>query len=174
MLTTKRLILRPWQKTDLAAMHAVCSNPEVMRFFPAPYTKEQTKAFIGRQHIQQQQRGHCFFAAELRETQKVIGFIGLSYLDLEVDFAPCVEIGWRLHPDTWGQGLAPEGARACLDFGFHELGLNEIYANTPAINLPSRSVMTKIGMTEFCSFKHPKLEDFPDLEECVSYRITSG
>lgn len=173
MLTTERLTLRPWQKTDLAAMHAVSSNPDVMRYFPAVATEEQTKAFISRQHVQQEKRGYCFFAAELRETGQVIGFIGLSYLDMDIEFAPCVEIGWRLHPDYWGKGLAPEGARACLDFGFNELGLEAIYADAPVINLPSQAVMRKIGMTEYCTFKHPGLEDFPEIETCVAYRITA-
>jgi len=153
-------------------MAAVSGNPEVMRYFPGTQDEDYTKAFIGRQHIQFQERGYCFFAAELNATGKVIGFIGLSYLDMEVDFSPCVEIGWRLHPDVWGQGLAPEGARECLRFGFEDLGLTEIYADTPVINLPSQAVMRKIGMTEYSTFNHPGLKDFPEIEACVAYRIT--
>jgi RimJ/RimL family protein N-acetyltransferase len=172
MLTTERLTLRPWQKTDLAAMHAVSSNPDVMRHFPAVATEAQTKAFIDRQCLQQEERGYCFFAAELKETNDVIGFIGLSYLDRDIDFAPCVEIGWRLRKDVWGRGLAPEGARACLDFGFNELDLTEIYAYATTKNLPSFAVMRKIGMTEHCTFKHPLLKDFSEIEECVAYRIS--
>lgn len=153
-------------------MAAVSGNPEVMRYFPGTQDEDRTKAFIGRQQLQFQERGYCFFAAELKATSKVIGFIGLSYLDMKVDFAPCVEIGWRLHPDVWGQGLAPEGARECLRFGFEELGLTAIYADTPVINLPSQSVMRKIGMTEYATFKHPGLGDSPEIETCVAYRIT--
>lgn len=171
MLTTPRLTLRPWQITDLAAMAAVSGHPEVMRFFPGVQDEEQTRAFIGRQQVQFRERGYCFFAAELKKTGAVIGFTGLSYLELAVDFAPCVEIGWRLHPDVWGRGLAPEGARECLRFGFADLGLTEIYAETPAINSPSRAVMRKIGMTEYATFRHPALVDFPELETCVAYRI---
>lgn len=152
-------------------MHAVSSNAEVMRYFPYIANEAQTKAFILRQQKQQAERGYCFFAAELRETKKVIGFIGLSYLEMDVEFAPCVEIGWRLHPGVWGKGLAPEGARACLDFGFNELGLDAIYSDTPVINLPSQAVMRKIGMTEYCTFKHPGLGDFPEIETCVTYRV---
>jgi RimJ/RimL family protein N-acetyltransferase len=170
MLTTERLTLRPWQKTDLAAMAAVSGHPEVMRYFPGVQDEEQTMAFIGRQHVQFRERGYCFFAAELKASGGVIGFIGLSYLELAVDFAPCVEIGWRLHPDVWGQGLAPEGARECLRFGFEDLKLTEIYAETPVINLPSQAVMRRIGMTEYTTFKHPALGDHPELEACVAYR----
>lgn len=171
MIITERLLLRPWRDTDLAALHAVSGNPEVMRFFPAVSTEEQTREFIVRQQRQQAERGYCFFAAELRETGRVIGFIGLSYLEMDVDFAPCVEVGWRLHPDVWGKGLAPEGARACLGFGFNELGLEAIYADAPAVNLPSQTVMRKIGMRKYREFSHPALGEFPDIEACVCYRI---
>jgi len=173
MLSTPRLLLRPWHETDLAAMTAVSNNAAVMRFFPTVQDEARTKDFLSRQHVQFRERGYCFFAAELKATGRVIGFIGLSYLELAVDFAPCVEIGWRLHPDVWGRGLAPEGARECLRFGFAEGGLTEIYAETPLINLPSQRVMAKIGMTEHVRFDHPALADYPRIEPFVAYRITT-
>jgi RimJ/RimL family protein N-acetyltransferase len=171
MITTSRLLLRPWRKTDLAAMATINADERVMQHFPSTQDEAHTKGFMGRQSLQQQERGYCFFAAELLATQEVIGFIGLSYLDKDVSFAPCVEIGWRLHPDTWGKGLAPEGAAACLEFGFQEIGLTEIYAETPLVNLPSQRVMEKLGMERFQTFKHPELGDYPEIEECVVYRV---
>jgi RimJ/RimL family protein N-acetyltransferase len=172
MITTSRLLLRPWRKTDLAAMAAINADERVMKYFPSTQDEEQTKGFMGRQHLLQKERGYCFFAAELLETQEVIGFIGLAYVTMEADFTPCVEIGWRLHPDTWGKGLATEGAKACIDFGFNERDLTEIYSYTPLNNLPSRRIMEKIGMEQFSTFKHPGLGDFPEIEECVVYRIS--
>lgn len=171
MITTPRLHLRPWRKTDLSAMAAVSGDERVMQYFPGTQDEAYVKAFMGRQHFQQKERGYCFFAAELRATGEVIGFIGLSYLDKDVDFAPCVEIGWRLHPNTWGKGLATEGAKACLEFGFNELGLTEIYSETPLANLPSQRVMEKIGMERLSTFMHPELGDYPEIEACVVYRI---
>ncbi len=61
-------------------------------------------------------------------------------------FTPAVEIGWRLAPEFWGQGLAPEGARAALVSGFEELGLGEIVSFTSRANAPSIRMMEKIGM----------------------------
>ncbi|MFK8161584.1 MAG: GNAT family N-acetyltransferase [Lewinella sp.] len=174
MITTPRLLLRPWNKTDLSAMAAVSGDERVMQYFPGIQDEAYVEAFIQRQQLQQKERGHCFFAAELRETKEVIGFIGLAYMPLETDFSPCVEIGWRLHPDTWGKGLAPEGAKACIEFGFNELDLAEIYAYTPLANLPSRRVMEKIGMDPFTVFKHPALKEHPEIEECVVYRVVRG
>jgi RimJ/RimL family protein N-acetyltransferase len=86
--------------------------------------------------------------------------IGLSRVaagDLPV--GPCVEIGWRLHPDVWGQGLASEGARAALDWGFGPGALKEILAFTAETNLASQAVMRRIGMAPDPArdFDHPRL-----------------
>jgi len=169
MITTERLLLRPWQKSDLKAMAEINADARVMEFFPATQTEEQTKAFIGRQHLQQQERGYCYFAAELRKTGRLIGFIGISYQDYDAHFTPCVDIGWRLHPDVWGQGLATEGAKACLDFAFQTLKLPELVAVAVSQNTPSTRVMEKIGMTYDSSFDHPALSHHPDLKTCVLY-----
>ncbi len=171
MITTPRLLLRPWQKTDLKAMAEINADARVMEFFPSTQTEEQTKAFIGRQHLQQQERGYCYFAAELKETGRLIGFIGISYQDYDAHFTPCVDIGWRLHPDVWGQGLATEGAKACLDFAFNELKLPKLVAVAVQQNTPSTRVMEKIGMAYDSTFDHPALAHLPDLKTCVLYSI---
>lgn len=171
MITTPRLLLRPWQKSDLAAMAEINADDRVMEFFPSTQTEEQTKEFIGRQHLQQKERGHCYFAAELRTTGRLIGFIGISYQNYDAHFTPCVDIGWRLHPDVWGQGLATEGAQACLTFAFEDLNLTEIVAVAVQQNMPSTRVMEKIGMTYHSSFDHPALAHRPDLKTCVLFTI---
>jgi RimJ/RimL family protein N-acetyltransferase len=174
MITTPRLLLRPWQKSDLKAMAEINADARVMEFFPSTQTEEQTKEFIGRQHLQQQERGHCYFATELQESGRMIGFIGISYQDYDAHFTPCVDIGWRLHPDVWGQGLATEGAKACLDFAFQELKLPELVAVAVQQNIASTRVMEKIGMSYDSSFDHPVLAHRPDLQTCVLYYARPG
>ena len=56
-----------------------------------------------------------------------------------------IEIGWHLHPDSWGRGLATEAALAVLTHGF-ALGLSEIWAVTHLDNVRSAGVCRKIGM----------------------------
>ena len=90
---------------------------------------------------------------------------------MEADFTPCVEIGWRLSKQFWGQGLATEGAGACLDFAFDKLGLNVIYSFTPLNNRPSERVMQKIGMQRQGTFSHPKIESGHPLREAHLYKI---
>ena len=56
-----------------------------------------------------------------------------------------IEIGWHLHPDSWGRGLATEAAAALLAHGFAN-GLEEVWAVTHLDNDRSVAVCRKIGM----------------------------
>lgn len=168
-LSTDRLLLRPWRDTDLEPIAALNADPEVMRFFPALLSEAETVAALQRYRDKMARDGYSFMPAELRETGEVIGMIGLGYLEMDADFCPCVEVGWRLARRFWGKGYAPEGARAWVDYGFNVLGLERIVAQTAIQNAPSRRVMDKIGMRPERSFWHPKLGDCPRLERSVLY-----
>ena len=76
----------------------------------------------------------------------------------------------------WGKGYATEAALACLQFGFDELGLDEIVSFTVPNNLRSRKVMEKIGMVRDLQgdFNHPKLAVDHPLSLHVLYRITKN
>lgn len=169
MITTPRLLLRPWRETDLDAMATINANTEVMRYFPATQDRSATAAFIRRQHLQQEEFGYCYFAAELRHSEQLIGFLGLNCQEYPAPFTPATDIGWRLHPDFWRQGLATEGAAACLDYAFQVLDLKKVIAVAVAQNLPSLGVMQKIGMKPCGEFLHPALQNYPSLQRCVWY-----
>lgn len=62
------------------------------------------------------------------------------------------DLGYRLLRRWWRQGLASEGARELLRYGFVDMRLDRIFAQTLAVNLPSRAVMASIGMTEVRAF----------------------
>jgi len=156
-LTTQRLLLRRWQESDIAPFAALNADPEVMRYFPSPVDEQQTLRMVDRFEHSFETYGHGPWAVEFAGA--CIGFIGLLVVDYEVPFSPCVEIGWRLAKHAWGQGLAPEGARAVLQDGFQRLHMPEVVSFTSKRNTPSSRVMEKIGM-HYASgegFLHPKV-----------------
>ena len=156
VLQTTRLILRPWQESDLAPFAAMNADPEVMEFFPSVCTREQSDAIVSRISGHNDTWGWSFWATELRATGEFIGFIGLQVPRPEVPAYPCVEVGWRLTRSHWGQGYATEGARASLTFGFETLGLQDIVAFVAEGNLRSRAVMARLGMQDqHQPFIHP-------------------
>ena len=88
---------------------------------------------------------------------KFIGYTGLHKADFPANFTPCIEIGWRLIKDVWNQGYATEAAKACLQYGFINLNIKEIYSFTAAINKRSERVMQKIGLQKIGEFDHPNI-----------------
>lgn len=150
-------------------MYSINSDKEVMEFFPSQPTLKETKDFIARMQTSFSKNGYCYFAVEIINTQEFIGFIGLSIQTFEADFTPMTDIGWRLKKSVWGRGYATEGAKRCLKFAFESLNLKSIYAITPCTNTKSQRIMEKIGMTESCTFSHPKVDKNHPLKKCVLY-----
>ncbi len=173
-LNTARLLLRPWRDSDRAPFAALNADPEVMEFFPALKSREQSDASIDLWTAQFAERGWSNWAVELRDSGAFIGFIGLSVPRRQLPFSPCVEIGWRLARAHWGQGVATEGARAALAAGFEQLGLAEIVSFTALTNLRSRAVMERLGMRSDSAedFDHPALPEGHALRRHCLYRLT--
>jgi RimJ/RimL family protein N-acetyltransferase len=160
-LETSRLLLRRWQEGDRAPFAAINADPIVMHYFEAPFTQADTDAAIDRYLAAFDREGFSFFAAMERNTDTLIGTIGLQTMRDRVPNLPqpAVEIGWRLAQSAQRKGYATEGAQAVVDFAFNELRLPEIVAITAIPNQPSRRVMEKLGMTHRpeLDFNHPRV-----------------
>jgi len=173
VIQTPRILLRDWREGDREAFAAMNADARVMEFMPARLTRAESDALADRIEAHFREHGFGLFAAELRVSGAFIGYIGLSVPRFEANFMPCVEIGWRLAAEYWGRGLATEGARAVLRYGFETLGLEEIVSFTVPANRASRRVMEKIGMRHCAEddFDHPGLPEGHPLRRHVFYRI---
>src|ERR1700745_2849682 len=107
--TTERLILRHWQNSDQEPFSRMNADSRVMEFMPSLLSRDESDALID--HIESHFRARCFglCAVELGQDHSFVGFIGLAVPRFQAIFTPCVEIGWRLSAEYWGQGLATEG-----------------------------------------------------------------
>lgn len=175
-LLTDRLQLRRWREEDLAPFRLLNADPHVMDFMPAPLSAAESDGMVERIENHFQRHGFGPFAVELRSDRQFLGFIGLSIPGFEAPFMPAVEIGWRLRAESWGKGLATEGARAAIRFGFEQLGLESIVSFTVPANLRSRRVMEKLGMRHSAGedFQHPSLPEDHPFRPHVLYRLTSA
>jgi RimJ/RimL family protein N-acetyltransferase len=173
-LTTDRLILREWQASDREPFAAINSNRNVMQYFPRMLSRAESDRFADRIEAHFQQFHYGLFAAELTAERKFIGYIGLSVPSFVAAFTPCVEIGWRLSFDHWGQGLATEGAREVARFAFEDLKLPSLVSFTVPMNVRSIRVMEKIGMTHDPKedFDHPNLPHDHPLQFHQLYRLS--
>ncbi len=147
VIETERLHLREWTVDDAAPFSVLAKDPEVMRYISGgtPHTDEQIAAFIKRQIRAQAELGWCRWALQLRdpapgEPTGVIGFTGPG-----CTFAPDVEVGWWVHRDLWGRGLAQEAAQAAVDHSFGALGLPRLICCVHPENTASLRVAEKTG-----------------------------
>ena len=147
ILETKRLVLRHLELTDLEALFALYSDPEVKRYIPdAPLTlaeaKKELEWFLNG-HPKQPELG--LWATIHKETGQFIGRCGL--LPWEIDGRSEVEVAYLIDKAHWGQGLGTEAAQAILDYGFENLRLSRLICLIERENSASMRVAEKIGMT---------------------------
>jgi RimJ/RimL family protein N-acetyltransferase len=144
-LETERVRLEPWRAEDGRAFHRISTDREVMRYIAggAPWSKSQTREFVGRQIRHFKERGFCLWKLLLKDGGgDVDGFCGIQPLAETNE----VEIGWWLARRHWGKGIATEAAREVLRDAFERTGLARIVAIALAENKASLRVMEKLGM----------------------------
>lgn len=106
-ITTRRCVVRHFCPEDADALHEILSDEEVMKYIEPPFDRNKTEAFI-------REAGMCnpplVYALVWRETGCVIG---------QVIFHPYEdnsrEIGWILHRQYWGKGIAGEITKALME-----------------------------------------------------------
>ena len=178
MITTERLILRPWKNEDLVPYAEMNADPRVREFFPSVLSREQSDAEVRHYQATYDRDGFCVLAAELIATSEFIGFIGLQTMNFVVPSLPqpAVEIGWRLSHRHWGKGLATEGARGVICYAFGTLQLAKVVAITVPANVRSRNVMGKIGMKHFpeLDFDHPRIPEGHPMRRHVLYSLSKA
>ncbi|SCE11576.1 Protein N-acetyltransferase, RimJ/RimL family [Streptomyces sp. Termitarium-T10T-6] len=174
-LETDRLVLRPATAADAPDLLALDNDPAVMRYInggrptSAEDIRDRTLPRLLHDHPCTGTRG--YWIAREKETGAFLGWFELRPL---TDHDPAVvELGYRLNRAAWGRGYATEGARALVDKGFTDLGVQRVTANTMAVNAGSRRVMEKAGLT----FVRAYTEDWPEAIEGsehgeVEYELT--
>ena len=174
-LRTERLLLRRWRAGDRAPFAALNADPEVMRHFPRPLTRQESDRLAASADAAIAIQGWGLWALEERASGRFLGFTGLARPQLEAPFMPAVEVGWRLDRAAWGCGFATEAAGAAVTFAFDELGLDEVVSFTAAPNDRSRAVMRRLGMTHDAGgdFDHPLVPEGV-LRRHVLYRLTAA
>ena len=143
-LTTDRLRLRPLRTGDADALHEVYAHPLVEAWI-GPHALGRVAEEIAYQRAGQAEHGWSVWAVERRDDGRFLGDCGLQPLEHK---GPEVELGYDLHPDVWGQGLATEAAVAVVEAALGPLGLERLVSVVKPANAASRRVLEKLGMRE--------------------------
>jgi RimJ/RimL family protein N-acetyltransferase len=136
-IVTARLVLRRAREEDLAAMHAVLSHPVATRYWSTPPHREldETREWLANMIDPHPLREDFVVEYEGR----VIGKAGCYRLP---------DIGYILHPDCWGRGLAGEALSAVIPLVFERHPIPAITADIDPRNSASIRLLTKHGFVE--------------------------
>ena len=176
LLETGRLRLRRLTLGDVERLVELDSDPEVMRYItyglPTPRERYENEILPRWLAVHEAAPMLGYWAAEDRADGH---FLGCFHLRPDRFDAGEQEVGYRLARETWGRGLATEGARAVIAHGFTRAGAVKISARTLAANHRSRRVMEKCGLEFERDFVYPEdiLAGRPEAERAaVKYSLT--
>lgn len=136
--------LRGIQETDIDALFMLFSNPQVMRYWSrGPMTNRQEAIDYANTMIEDFTKREAlrWIIADL-ESDQLIGTCTLYEINPQHARAG---MGYALMPECWGKGLAQEAASLAISYGFLELGLHRIEADTEPNNLRSNKVLERLG-----------------------------
>ncbi|ALC83939.1 MULTISPECIES: GNAT family N-acetyltransferase [Bacillus] len=146
ILETERLFLRQYKEEDMSSLYSIFSDSETMKYYPSPFSFEQTQNWIKRNQERYQEDGYGLWGICLKENNELIGDCGL--VKQKVDGRTEVEIGYHIDKMYWSKGFASEAAKGCKEYGFYQLGLNKLISIINPRNIPSIRVAEKIGFTK--------------------------
>jgi RimJ/RimL family protein N-acetyltransferase len=129
---------------DLDFIAGMLGDPEVMRFYPRVYTREDSWAWLERQQRRYAEDGHGLWLVEDRRDREPVGQVGL--IRQEVEGQSETEIGYLVARAHWRRGIATEAALALREYAFSTLGRTRVISLIRAENLPSQGVARKLGM----------------------------
>ncbi len=159
-IRTAGLLLRGWRDDDREPFAAMNADPEVMRFFPAPLTREQSDALVVR--IEE----HGFGLWALEADGHFVGFTGVQWTVLDGPDSE-LEVGWWLARWAWGHGWATDAGAAALRRGLTQV--ERVVSVTAVLNQASWQVMRRLGMTSEREFDHSRVPEGSPLRRHVRY-----
>lgn len=155
ILETERLVLRRFRPDDLADLTALLTDPQVMRFWPRPMTEAEVQEWLACTPAYYAEHGFGVWATLLKPDLRFVGRCGL--LRKVIEGVPELEVAYMIAAEAWGQGFAPEVARAILRFAFERFSPARVIALIRPENLPSRRVAEKLGMRTVGDCLHANL-----------------
>ena len=148
--TTARLLIRPLELGDAAALFAYRSDPEVVRYqMWRPKDLREVRVFIRDQRGLAAGIPGVWFQFAIVELASG-ALIGDSGLHVPLEHPDSIEIGLTLRSEAQGMGFATEALTALVDFCFRTLHIRLIHArihpeNARAIALIERGGFTRLA-----------------------------
>lgn len=146
-ITTKRLVLRLFQKSDAENVTKLCNNYNIYKntlYLPYPYSIEDALTWF-EHHLDNYNANKSYeFAITDKQSGEIYGAIALT----NNQHFHNGEIAYWIGEEFWGNGYATEAAQAILKFAFEEKHYHKVFARYFESNPASGRVMQKLGMKQ--------------------------
>lgn len=143
--STARLRFREMTLADLDLMSSMLGDPEVMTYYPAPKSRDESAAWIKWNQDNYARHGYGLWIVETHDGE-FVGDCGLTWQ--HVNGRAELEVGYHVRRDLQGRGYASEAALACRDFARDVLGVPLLVAIIHPGNVASRRVAERMGMQQ--------------------------
>jgi [ribosomal protein S5]-alanine N-acetyltransferase len=141
-LKTERLCISHWDRNDLALATSLWGDANVSAMIGGSFSQAAIKARLEREIATLRDYRLQYWPLFLLEDGAFAGCAGLRPHPGEPEL---LELGFHLRPLYWGQGFAPEAARAVIVYAFETLRVKGLFAGHHPANAASRRVITKLG-----------------------------
>jgi RimJ/RimL family protein N-acetyltransferase len=140
-LETPRLLLRAPERSDFDRWAELMANEESARYIGGTQARSMVwrslAAMLGSWHL----TGVSMFSVIEKTSGLWMGRIGPWQ---PVDW-PGTEVGWSVHPDAQGKGIAHEASVACMNYAVDVLGWTEIIHTIEPGNVRSKQLAKRLG-----------------------------
>ncbi|MCW8328520.1 GNAT family N-acetyltransferase [Photobacterium sp. SDRW27] len=144
LLTTERLILRPFQLSDATKVQRLAGDELIANGtinIPHPYTDGVAGQWIGKHLAGWQSQQSAIYAITLKSNFRLVGCVGLHNITNST-----AQLGYWIGVPFWGQGYCTEAAKRLTEFGFKRLELDMIYGQHLSRDPSPGKILKKIGM----------------------------
>lgn len=157
---TRRLTLRRMAPSDYGDLCRILQDEQVMYAYEGAFSDEEVHGWMEKQFARYKENGFGLQAVILKENGEMIGQCGLTRQDVCGRSVP--EVGYLFQKKYWHKGYATEAARACMEYGFEVLGLEEVFSIIRDSNIASQNVAKRNGMIKGGTIvKHYRGVDMP-------------
>lgn len=151
-LTTERLILRQMDTTDIPLLYEMRSNPVVMQYIGRPIAKSIEDAEILYNTINDGllKNESINWTVQYKDNKAMLGNFCYWRIDTHNHRA---EVGYSLLQQHFGKKIGTEALNAVIHYGFNQLNLHSIEANTDPNNIASQKILESQGFENEANFK---------------------
>ncbi|MCF0259351.1 MAG: GNAT family N-acetyltransferase [Erysipelotrichaceae bacterium] len=144
VLSTERLLLRKMTAADAKPLDAVLGDPEVMKYYPAPFDQAKVRNWIAVNQERYRHFGFDLWSVVLKSAGQVIGDCGLTIQYINGILKP--EIGCHIRKDCRKQGCGKEAACAVWDCFFENTPFQRVVSCMKSGNESSKAAARSMGM----------------------------